>query len=119
MESLLCTAAAPPRTRSELLASRRAESSHLLQSRYNEWESQNPVWAKRLTGPEAAAALGYGRPAGSPGWNSRSEMLHARKTVSREAAMRASGFDAETQKKLTSHELDMLSTSISRCCLQE
>ena len=107
----------PPRTRSELLAARRAESSFQLQSRYDAWESQNPAWARRLTGPAAAAALGYIKQEGDPvGWNSRSEMMHARKTTSREAAMRASGFDRETQKKLTSFELDALTTSLARDC---
>ena len=104
----------PPRTRSELLAARRAESAHQLQSRYNQWESENPAWAQRLTGPAAAAALGYGKAVGSPGWNSRSEMMHARKVASREASMRSSGFDEATQKKLTSFEPNTLTTAISR-----
>jgi len=103
-----------PRSRSELLAARRAETSHALQSRYNEWEAANPAWARRLTGPAAAAALGYGKGAGSAGFASRSDMLHARKIASREASMRASGFDEPTQKKLTSFEPNTLTTSISR-----
>ena len=106
-----------PRTRSALLAARRAESTNELQARYDQWEACNPAWAQRLTGPAAAAALGYGKAAGSPGWNSRSEMVHARKTAMRHDAMLSSGFDAATQRQLTSHELDSLTTSIVRACL--
>ena len=47
-----------PRTRSALLAARRAESTNELQARYDQWEACNPAWAQRLTGPAAAAALG-------------------------------------------------------------
>jgi len=94
---------------------RRGESSSQLQARYNEWEAQNPVWARRLTGPGAAAALGYGRAAGSEtSFCTRSEMLQARRTASREASMRASGFDERTQKVLTSHIVGDLTTSITR-----
>ena len=102
-----------PRTRSELLAARRAESAYQLQSRYNQWEGENPAWARRLTGPAAASALGYGK-GGMSQWESRAEMMHARKVTQREAAMRCSGFDDITQKKLTSHEPNTLLTSISR-----
>ena len=102
-----------PRTRSALLAARRAESANILQTNYNVWEAENPAWARRLTGPAAAAALGY-TGEGNSNWTCRSEMIHARKTASRQQAMKASGFDMATQRKLTSHELDALNTSISR-----
>ena len=45
----------PARTRSELLSRRRQESSNAFQTAYNKWEHENPAWARRLTGPAAAA----------------------------------------------------------------
>ena len=95
------------------MASRRAESTSQLQTRYNDWEAQNPVWARRLTGPEAANALGYSGERECQ-FASRRDMLHARRTAARENAMRTSGFNEATQKKLTSHELGVLHTSLSR-----
>ena len=76
-----------PRTRSALLAARRQESAGILQTNYNLWEAENPAWARRLTGPAAAAALGY-TGAGTSQWSCRSEMLHARKTAMRQNAER-------------------------------
>ena len=65
------------------------ETTTQLQHRYDDWESQNPVWARRLTGPDAAAALGYTGEREAE-FGSRREMMHARRTAQRAAAMKAS-----------------------------
>ena len=113
-DAMWAPAFAPPvASRSELLASRRAETTFALQSRYNEWEVSNPVWARRLTGPEAAEALGYAGERVNK-HASRREMIHERRKAQRQAAYASSGFDSATQKALSSFVPDALETSISR-----
>ena len=100
-----------PATRSELLANRRAESRDYLQGSYDAWESANPVWAQRLTGPAAAAALGFNdHDVGT----SRREMLHQRRINSRDMALRTSGFSDAVQQRLCEQEPGQLITSLSR-----
>ena len=103
----------PARTRSELLSRRRQELSDGYQNTYNKWEHENPAWARRLTGPAAAAALGYGGGGDCP-FPSRRDMLLERRQTQRINAMKASGFDDETQQKLTAFPLDAITTSLSR-----
>ena len=112
MEALLRQPVAPA-SRSELLASRRAETTNELQTMYNTWERSNPVWAKRLTGKEAAAALGYSG-ARESSFASRAEMNDSRRLEQRTTAYRSSGLSEELQAELTAHDPWAMKTSISR-----
>lgn len=103
-----------PRTRSELLAARHNETVSHIRDVLTTWEHNNPVWARRLTGPEAAKALGYAGSHADQPFASRRDMIHARRTAQRAAAFASSGFDQETQAKLTAHELGALNTQIAR-----
>ena len=103
--------AGPAISRSELIANRRVETAYQLQSRFDQWESSNPSWAQRLTGPDAAAALGYVGERVCK-FATRRDMIHARRLASRQAAMEASGFDDETKAKLSTPA--PMATSIAR-----
>ena len=103
-----------PRSRSELLATRRAESAHELQSRYDTWERSNPVWAQRRTGPDAARALGYDGPRGNEHASHR-DLIYARRVAARAAALHGSGFDNATKTKMIeAYEPDRMVTSLAR-----
>ena len=103
-----------PSTRSELLDRRRNESRDILQGSYDSWEAANPVWAQRLTGKDAAAALGIDTSAGPSDAGSRRAMMQQRKVTSREQALQASGFAPSVQEQLNAHEPNQLHTSIAR-----
>ena len=102
----------PPISRSELLARRRAESSNYLQGTYDEWEAANPVWARRLTGTAAAAALGIDTSDGDS--RSRIGMMQERRVASRDLAMNSSGYAPTIQAQLCAHEPNQLHTSLAR-----
>lgn len=104
----------PPITRSELLENRRAESRAILQDTYDVWEAANPVWAQRLTGVEAAAALGIDTSEQPPGAGSRRALMQQRRVEARDLAMQSSGFSDAIQAQLRSHEPNQLHTSIAR-----
>ena len=105
----------PARTRSELLARRRQEDAADFQNTYNRWETQNPAWARRLTGPAAAAALGYGGDDSERPFPTRRDMLLHRRQTSRTNAMKASGFGEDVQAKLIdNHSADTMTTNLSR-----
>jgi hypothetical protein len=104
---------APPISRSELIARRRHESSSQLQNQYDTWEVLNPVWAKRLTGPDAARALGYGG-TGECEHASYSDLVTSRRLRQRAVAYESSGFSHEIQAKLTAHDPQVMVTSITR-----
>ena len=83
----------PPATRTELLQRRKAETHEALRLTHSAWEMVNPMWAPQLTGPAAAAALGYVSGQGQrTGHATRRELLLARKIAGREAAISSSGF---------------------------
>jgi len=84
-----------------------------LQNEYDSWECYNPVWARRLTGPDAARALGYGGPRENE-HASRSDMVTASRLRQRSVAYRSSGFSDEIQSKLTQHDPETMVTSLSR-----
>ena len=101
-------------TRSALLAARRAESGGELQAQYDVWADRNPVWAPRVGGPEAAAALGYASGGHSSGPATRSELRLDRKRENLKIAVNSSGFDKDTQDAICANEPGVLITSISR-----
>jgi hypothetical protein len=105
----------PARTRSELLARRRQEDAADFQSTFNKWEMENPAWARRLTGPAAASALGYGGDDSERPFPTRRDMLLHRRQTSRTNAMKASGFGEDVQARLIdNHSADTMTTNLSR-----
>ena len=105
----------PARTRSELLARRRQEDANAFQTTYNKWEEANPAWARRLTGPAAAAALGYGGDDSERPFPTRRDMLLSRRQAARTNAMKASGYSEDVQARLIdNHSADVMTTNISR-----
>lgn len=102
----------PVTTRSELFARRRYESATAFQEQYDRWETSNPAWARRLTGPAAAAALGFGGGCDRP-FPTRRDMILERRKTARQAAVQASGFDEAMQATLR-HLPPEIHTSIAR-----
>ena len=101
-------------TRSVLLAARRAETGAELQGQYDAWADRNPIWAPRVQGPEAAAALGYATGGVRSGPATRKELMLDRKKENLKIAVASSGFDQETQAAICSIELGALVTNLSR-----
>ena len=101
-------------TRSQLLAARRAESADQLQSSYDVWANKNPMWAPRATGPDAAAALGYGSGGEAAGPSTRRELMLERQMDNLRQSVAASGFDKDTQAALCANEPGVLVTSLVR-----
>ena len=89
-------------TRSALIAARRAETGAELQQQYDVWADRNPVWAPRVAGPEAAAALGYVSGGVRSGPATRKEMMLERKKENLKIAVASSGFDQDTQAAICS-----------------
>ena len=89
-------------TRSALIAARRAETGAELQQQYDVWADRNPVWAPRVAGPEAAAALGYASGGVRSGPATRKEMMLERKKENLKIAVASSGFDKDTQAAICS-----------------
>ena len=102
-------------TRSVLLAARRAETGAELQGQYDVWADRNPVWAPRVQGPEAAAALGYASGGVRSGPATRKELMLERKKENLKIAVASSGFDQETQAAICSiMDQPALVTNLSR-----
>ena len=102
-------------TRSVLLAARRAETGAELQGQYDAWADRNPVWAPRVQGPEAAAALGYVSGGVRSGPATRKELMLERKKENLKIAVASSGFDRETQAAICSiSDQPALVTNLSR-----
>lgn len=101
-------------TRSQLLAARRSESVDQLQSSYDVWANKNPMWAPRATGPDAAAALGYGSGGEAAGPSTRRELMLERQMDNLRQSVAASGFDKDTQAALCANEPGVLVTSLVR-----
>lgn len=83
----------PPVSRTELIARRRSETISQLQAQHDGIASMRPQFAPRLTGAEAAAALGYVRPFSDQTYESRTHMLVSRKAQMTKASAVAAGPD--------------------------